>query len=254
MAVQSQKSTRRAIRMTGERALVVRSLTLDVLQDIVKFKSTHDVLAFVREDGVVDYNNLEMRLHSGYPVRASAVEATRSNLNGKFAFEDGGFLHTELALAPEDISGQLWRYPVDAASATYVFARFEVYGQDLADLLRPEPLSKTWHRSIPERKELRGNEKEFRNGLAADLNVPASRISRRLLQELQQLKASRNRIVHEANGSVRFDAFHAAVVRLICRLHFLAVPGDGFITVAPWPDLEKIVSRPSGAGVFHCVD
>lgn len=238
-------------RISSKRRTEIRALTLDVLREIVQFRSTHDLVAFVHDEGIVNYPDLEVRLHNQYPVRATAIEARRTNLDGPVDVQDGGFLRFELPLAPEQISDHLSLYPLDAASATYAFALFELYGQALTDVLRSEPLTKSWHRSVTEKQDLETHEKQFRNGLAADFLIMPSRISTPLLRELQAIKRLRNEIVHEARGQVRFSDFYADLIRLVCRLHFMIVPSDRYITVCPWPDLDRVIRRPAGEGVFH---
>ncbi|MNU03392.1 hypothetical protein D3C72_2474020 [compost metagenome] len=71
------------------------------------------------------------------------------------------------------------------------------------------------------------------------------------MRELQAIKRLRNEIVHEARGHVRFSDFYADLIRLVCRLHFMIVPSDRYITVCPWPDLDRVIRRPAGEGVFH---
>ena len=41
------------------------------------------------------------------------------------------------------------------------------------------------------------------------------------------------------------------LIRLVCRLHFMIVPSDRYITVCPWPDLDHFIRRPTGEDVFH---
>lgn len=237
-------------RLSPKRRAEIRILTLKVLQDLVQFRSTHDLVDFIRDEGIVNYTDLETRLHNNYPVGATAIEATRANLDGRPDVEDGGFLRCQMPLAPEQISGHLWQYPLEAASATYAFALVELYGQALTDVLRPEPLSRTWHGPVSEKQEVEAHEKQFRNGLAANFAVAPKRVSTRLLLELQAIKRLRNEIVHEAREQVRFHAFYADLIRLVCRLHFMLVTSDRHITVCPWPDMDGLVGRPGGEGVF----
>lgn len=240
-------------RLIRSQVEAARGLTGDLLKDLIQFRTTHDLLDHVRDEGIVNYTDLEIRLHENYPIRATAVEATRSNLNARRVDVGlGGFLHDEMPLAPETISERLWMYPMEAASAAYAFAQFEMYGEHLAEVLRGAPLGVSFHRGVNDWQDLSDSAKmnAARKSFSSDMNVPASRVSERFLTELQALKSQRNRIVHEGRHSGRFESFYKALLRLVCRLHFIAVPGDDFVVVCPWPDHDQSVRRPRGQGIF----
>lgn len=230
-------------------------MTVELLEELVKFRTTHDLLHFVREDGIVNYTTLEERLHHGYPMTATAVSATRANLNRRHDDLDDGFLVADLPLSPEAVSGRLWMYPLEAASAAYAFALFEMYGQALTEILRRAPFKGSWHRGVNDRSDLSDpvEANAARKRFSADLNVPHGRVALRLLTELQALKNQRNQIVHEGRHSGRFVDFYPDLIRVVCRLHFIAVPGDRYVIVSPWPDYHGEISRPHGAGIFRHV-
>jgi|GEM_PF-4542403 len=239
-------------RLRPDEVQLIRNLTADVISELIEFRTTHDLLKFVRDDGIDNYTELEIRLHNNYPIRASAVAATRSNLNAKPYGILRAPLLEDLPLAPEAISGRLWMYPVDAASAAYAYTKFEQYGAGVTEITRRGDADDTWLGSVTTKKALsdRRIASEARTKLSTALNVPPGRITLRLLRELQGLKRERNLIVHEGLRSKGFDIILIELMRAICRLHFTCVPGDQHITVSPWPDWDDVINRPPTPGVF----
>jgi hypothetical protein len=225
-------------RIAGKQLKLVRKLTRDIVRRLLEFETSWQINRYLnREMGQWRYEELEAELHNTYPVRGLGIRATRGNIGRARALR-GGFLVEDVLLAPEDAVGEIWRFPLDAASCSYAFAILEAHGNELADAMGGSRQANDWHRAVPasldpqNRNQVSGS----RAQLAQALGIPRARITLRLMERIAALKELRNRIVHEGEFQAAFDVALGEMLGVACELHFTCIPGDLEVVVYPWTD------------------
>ncbi len=225
--------------LTNHQISAVRDLTQSALASQLSFRVAFRAADYLHNDARVNWRDFRDRLHTGYPVKGVGIKATPSNLEA-FDEDDGGFLHLEEDLNPEDASDELPSFPYQAASAAYSFTLLEGYGNDLADIVNPGYVAgrRAWHHGVYGDADLKDPTQleKAKEGFTKPFNRAASEAKNYAVQRLVNLKRHRNAFMHDAEEGVDFQEFHGMVLGTIAALHFLVIPTEKQLSVYPYFD------------------
>lgn len=225
--------------LTNKQISDVRELTQSALNTQLSFRVAFRALDYLHEDARVNWRRFRDQLHTGYPVKGVGIKATPSNLE-TLDEDDGGFLHLEEDLNPDDASDELPYFPYQAASAAYSFTLLEGYGNDLADIVNPGYVTwrRAWHHGVYGNADLKDPTqlKTAEKGFTKPFKCAASEAKNYAVQRLVSLKRDRNAFMHNAEEGVDFEEFHGKVLGTIAALHFLILPTEKELSVYPYFD------------------
>ncbi|MGE8492000.1 hypothetical protein [Comamonas sp.] len=226
-------------RLTNKQRRAVRYLTQSALASQLSFRVAFQAADYLHNDARENWRDFLDRLHTGYPVKGVGIKAMPSNLKA-FDADDGGFLHLEEDLNPEDASSELLSFPYQAASAAYSFTLLEGYGNDLADIVNPGYIAgrRAWHHGVHGDADLKDPTqlKKAKEGFTKPFNRAAPEVKNYTVQRLVSLKRDRNAFMHDAKVGVDFQKFHGMVMGTIAALHFLVIPTEKQLSVYPYFD------------------
>jgi hypothetical protein len=231
------------VAFSSKQKKVVRKLTDDVLRRLLGLKVTYDLTCHRIDEGRSRWRELEEQLHSEeYPVKGSGIIATPSNL-GKLYAEDGGFLHNEEDVSPEDMVANLGQFPLAAASASYAFTILECFGDEVVRIVNPTFAKerKAWHRDVfgdldrmndrAIRKAMSGFARPFRAKFFAVIPISIIR--------LIALKNARNEYAHRGVSDINFEDFFGFTLGVVCQIYFLCLPEETELKAFPWEALDE---------------
>lgn len=226
-------------RLTKKQVEAIHELTQSTLHLQLSFRVSFRAADYLHEDARVNWRELRDRLHNGYPVKGVGLKATPANLK-RLDEEDGGFLHLDEDLNPEDASDELPSFPYEAASAAYAFTLLEGYGNDLAEIVNPGYVErrKAWHHAVYGDADLTktGDLQKAKAGFTKPFSRKAADAKRYAVQRLVDLKRERNAFMHDAEANIDFEDFHGKILGTIAALHFLVLPSEKELSAYPYFD------------------
>ena len=229
---------------TDEAAL--RELALAAVDRLLDLRLTHDLLEHRIEDGRSRWRELTEQLHAAkYPITGAGVIATRENLGSpKIGAENGGFLHAEELLAPEDVVSNLGSYPLAAASSAYAFSIVEIFGNEVARMVRPDQKTYatwSWHKDVtldPDDYTERQGMKALRD-FAAPFGADFLKVQPASVWRLVAVRGARNDYIHRRIADIDFHTYVGFCLALVCQIFFLAVPGAEELKRYPWTHYDE---------------
>ena len=243
-------------------AQIILNRTTKTLNRMIKFYVAHKTMKYIHSQKTGDWENLEDELHNSYPIKGVRVRATKDNLN-KFERDDGGFLEFEYPLSPDDVIDEINCYPIDAASASYLFMILEDYGDNIAKLVNPKykvieksrsckecgkvvastSQRQSWHSGIsgklnPSKSEIKKSTESMESvfsALSSDSNTELA------VTRLAKLKFYRNAYAHEGKALIKFHDFFCEAVAIVLFLYFFLLPDAAEIKAYPFMEYEGLV-------------
>lgn len=230
------------IELSDEEHKLVMNSIKDAIDSLLMVHVTYALTDRQIKSSEENWREMEMELHAAqYPVRALGLSATKKNLNIVNA-KDGGYLHFEQLVAPEEIVEQLGAFPLEAATASYAFSIMEVCGDEIATLLNPAYMNKSrsWHSNVSgefaklNSQAIEANKKRFAEPFRAD----ASNVSTTSIQRLLDMKVARNDFIHRGTNNITLHLFLAYCIGVLCEIHFLCLPEHPQLIAFPWSSID----------------
>src|SRR3954451_19232179 len=100
--------------LTARRQSTMRRLTEGVIKGLLQFKLTHDLTAYEIERLRSNWRDVEVELHTNYPLSESGIVAVLEN-NRVRGLDEEEFFLTDEPIAPEDTVSLLGSFPLNAA-------------------------------------------------------------------------------------------------------------------------------------------
>jgi hypothetical protein len=224
----------------------ISSLTKETLDTLLKLHVSCRAINFAHERLFNEWRNFVELLHQNYPIKGTGIVATKTNLRVNDA-EDGGFIHMDVDLLPDEIIAEMQSFPQDAASAAYVFTLLEDFGDRLVDIVNPGILQarQAWHAAVNADLNLKkvGDRKKARSRLAKIFAKNEKLISRDFLVRLQRIKILRNEFMHEGNPDINFDKFLYDALAIASFLYFLILPMGNCLSRYPFSDYHNVFAN-----------
>jgi len=224
----------------------VRRLADSAIDRLLSLRLTHDLLLHRIDEGLSKWRDLQQQLHAEqYPIKGAGVIATLENLGATvIANEDGGFLHDEEDVAPEDIVDNLGTYPLAAASSAYAFSVMEEFGNEVARLVHPNQKTYTtwsWHKSVELSLDnfTKATMAKALCAFAAPFGADPVRVQSASALRLVAVRTARNDYVHRRDTDIDFHTFCAFCLAVVCQIFFLAVPSATELKRFPWYHFDE---------------
>jgi hypothetical protein len=202
----------------------IQDATEEVLKNLLRFRVSHDIMAYIRERADDRWPDLEEELHNNYPIKSVELTATRRNLSRVNA-ADGGF-QVEIDVSPEFVTDFLQDFPLGAAAAAYCFTILEGFGDELVSTINPQYANKhkSWRRNVYGDLDLSDPKalEKARRAFAKPFNSDVADVPMYAVERLVKLKKHRNEFMHEgSSSSLVFEEFFGSVLATVCQLFFV---------------------------------
>lgn len=172
-------------------------------------------------------------------IKGMGVLATRAEIEKSLPRYEQDFFHDEVDVGAHELGAYVDTFPLAAASASHVFTLIEVFGNDVAEIIKSGGIAqnKAWHEDVRGFADLRDpvQLQKARAGFGKHFGAPASDVPEIAARRMVEIKKIRNDYSHEAKASVDFSNFLHDAVAIVCHIAFLTTNLDR-ISVYPWED------------------
>jgi hypothetical protein len=224
---------------TDRRAEILR-LTHSTLRGLLRFKTVYDIQRYLTDRHSRDFREFETETAEGTFAGAGVI-ATRDTILKTARRAEDSFYHDDVPMGSHEIGAHIRRFPLEAASASYVFTLIEVYGDDVAAIVQPGSINtnKAWHEDIKGFADLRDQVQVGRTcaAFAKHFGADPAAVPDEAVWRMVDLKRIRNDLAHDGSGRVSFPSFLADAIAVVCHIAFL-VTDETRISIYPWEDHE----------------
>lgn len=231
------------MRISTNKREEVRQVTVDALEQMIRFYVGHKGIKYIHEEKARDWRSLVDSLHISYPISGVRVHAKKNGLR-KIEVNCGGFLEFDYPLAPEYMVDDINSYPIDAASASYLFTILEVFGDSLVEKVNPGSLKErhAWHRKVHGDCDLSNKDaiEKAKIGIRETFKLTRRSIPNYAIERLVKLKNIRNEFAHNGDSLVDFDEFFSNSVATVLFLYYFLLPKAREIRVYPFEVYEEL--------------
>lgn len=222
-----------------QRAQVLR-LTHSTLNGLVEFKTVYDIQRYVTDRHSRDFREFEAETAEG-TFDGAGVISTRDNILKDPRREDDTFYHDEVPMGSHEVGAYIREFPLEAASASYVFTLIEVYGDEVAAIVAPGSINrnKAWHEDIKGFADLRDpvQVQKMCAAFAKHFGANSADVPELAARRMVELKRIRNDFAHDGSGRVSLPSFLTDAIAVVCHIAFL-VTDETRISIYPWEDHE----------------
>jgi hypothetical protein len=220
-----------------QRAKVLH-LTHSTLKRLLEFKTVYDIQRYVTDRHSRDFREFEAETAEG-TFDGAGVIATRDNILRDPRREDDTFYHDDVPMGSHEVGAYIREFPLDAASASYVFTLIEVYGDEIAAIVAPGSINrnKAWHEDIKGFADLRDavQVQTMRAAFAKHFGANAANVPELAVRRMVGLKRIRNDFAHEGSDRVSLPSFLTDATAVVCHIAFL-ITDETRISIYPWED------------------
>ncbi|MBP2302823.1 hypothetical protein [Azospirillum picis] len=231
-----------------DKEIQVLKLTVSTIEEILRIKATYDIHRYIINKAERSYQDFEAELHVDYDITGTGVLATSVNIRTAQEEDDDKIVKTDLPLAPESISENIGSFPLEKATASYLFTILEVYGNSVVDIINPGSINKNkaWHEDVKGFADLRDSVQLDKacEAFGKHFAVPGNLVLDHAARRMVRLKKERNDFAHEGSGKVDVLSYLEDVVTVICQIAFMTTKEER-LSVYPWEDYEGTFSPTS---------
>ena len=190
----------------------------------------------------MEYSEFEMLLSVLRPedgVTGTGVIAHRNEFSKAGLKDEMGFLKDGIPLDAQEISAYIDAFPLSESAASYLFTILEVFGNDVAEKIKPGSINKNkaWHEDVRGFADLRDEiqVQKMREAFAKHFQVDPAKVTDLAVHQTVKLKKIRNEFAHDAQARVNFEDYLHTTIAVVCHIAFLVTDEDRF-SVYPWED------------------
>ncbi|MGY2733632.1 hypothetical protein [Sphingomonas sp. UYP23] len=207
---------------------------------MLEFKTVYDIQRNVIDRHSRDFREFEAETAEG-TFAGAGVLATRKNILKSAHRAEGSFYHDDVPLGSHEVGAHIRKFPLEAASASYVFTLVEVYGDEVSAIVQPGGINrnKAWHEDINGFADLRDRVQveTARAAFAKHFGAESADVPEQAARRMVDLKRIRNDFAHDGSGHVSFLSFLSDAIAVVCHIAFL-VTAETRISIYPWDDHE----------------
>lgn len=221
--------------------MVIRR-TVKVLHTMLTFATSVDIQRYIINRQATDFREFEAEaaeLPQTRSLDGKGILATRDEILVQRPSYEQGFFHPDVPLGSHELGAYIDGFPLDASAASYIFTLLEVFGDDVAEIIKPGGIdrNKAWHEDVKGFADLRDSVqvRKAREGFAKHFSRDADDVPEIAARRMVDLKRRRNDFAHEGRLSISFEAYLRDVLAVICHIAFLVTDIDR-LSVYPWED------------------
>ena len=218
----------------------VLRLTRSTLNELLEFKTVYDIQRYVTDWHSREFREFEAATAEG-TFNGAGVIATRENVLKDPRREKDTFYHDDVPMGSHEVGAYIRQFPLEAASASYVFTLIEVYGDEVAGIVAPGSINrnKAWHEEIKGFADLRDpvQVQTMRAAFAKHFGADPNDVPELAARRMVELKRIRNDFAHDRFGRVSLPSFLTDAIGVVCHIAFL-VTDERRISIYPWEDHE----------------
>jgi hypothetical protein len=227
---------------TETKAKKIKEVAHNFFNSALRLHVSIQCACYLNDKAITGWRNFEDEISIDYPIKGVGISANRRNLNTVDG-EEGGFLHDEEPLSATSVTDELHGFPYEAAAATYLFTAFEVFGNDVLEIVTGIELGEAdaWHKPVYGRLNLKDNPaiESVKAKLAERFKLSASDFSTLTIARLASLKRRRNSFVHAGTGNISFSDFFAEILGVALALYFAVLPNEIDLKMYPYEDFNE---------------
>lgn len=231
-----------ATKSDRQKSADIMRATVGTLHRILMFVTTVRIQKYIVDQRATNYSDFEQELSNLMEherLDGVGVLATRKKLLTKPSFDEKDFLRDGIGLASEELGAYIDAFPLDAAGASFLFTLLEVYGDDVAAIVKPGsiPRNKAWHEDVKGFADLRDSVqvRKAREAFGKHFDVDANEVPEHAARRMVKLKKARNDFAHDRGHAIDFDGFLRDTAAVVCHIAFLTTKAKR-ISVYPWED------------------
>lgn len=220
----------------------VLKLTISTLDQMLRFATTVNIQSYIIDRHATQFRDFEAEaaeLEYRLSIKGTGVLAERAKIIKQAPYSEQDFFYDEVPLGAHELGAYIDGFPLSAAAASYLFTLLEVFGDNVAALVKPGsiPKNKAWHEDVKGFADLRDIQqvekarKAFGKHFSADPKDVPELAARRMVG----LKRERNEFAHEGTHWVNYEQFLKDTLAVVCHITFL-VTDERRISVYPWED------------------
>lgn len=231
----------------------VLRLTISTLHQMLTFATTVNIQKYIINRRVNDWREFEAEaafLEEQVRIKGTGVLAERDEITRDIPTTEQDFFYKDVLLAAHELSAYIGRFPLSAAAASYLFTLLEVFGDEVADLVKPDSIrkNKAWHEGVKGFFDLRDPKQvlKAREAFGEHFTATANDVPELAARRMVELKRVRNEFAHEGTQRVDFERFLHDTLAVVCHIAFLTT-NENRISVYPWEDHMDTFSPQSKA-------
>lgn len=227
-------------RETMNRRARILSLTYSTIKNLLEFKTIYDIQRYLADRHSRDFREFEAE--TAYETFAGAgVVATRDNILKSPQRNEDSFYYDDVPMGSHEVGAYIRSFPLEAASASYVFTLLEIYGDEVAAIIHPGSIdrNKAWHEDVKGFADLRDpvQVEKMRGAFAKHFGADAGDVPDLAAQRMVGLKKIRNDFAHDGTDRISLPSFLADTIAVVCHIAFL-VTDETRISIYPWENHE----------------
>ena len=202
----------------------ILQLTRNYLHQILTFATTVRIQKFILHKNETNFREFEEEaayLENHESIKGVGVVATRENITSMVPTHEQDFFYDNIPLESYELGAHINSFPLQAASASYLFTLLEIFGNEVATLLNPSSIgrNKAWHEDVKgstdlnDKVQVRKAQKAFARHLTAAVDKVPELAAYRIIK----LKHARNKFAHKGGQAVQFDEFLHDTLAIICH-------------------------------------
>lgn len=219
------------------RAQLLR-LTHSTLNQLLEFKTVYDIQRYLTDKHARDWRDFEVET-ANEVFEGAGVIATRDNVLLDPQEDEDSYYQTDVPMGSHETGAYIRGFPLEAASASYIFTLLEVFGDEVAALVQPGSINrnKAWHEDIKGFADLHDPVQvtKAREAFAKHFGADPEEVPEPAVQRMVGLKRIRNDFAHEGQGWVNLPSYLADTIAVVCHIAFLATD-ETRISIYPWED------------------
>lgn len=220
---------------------------------MLTFATTVNIQKYIINRHVNDWRAFEAEaafLDEQVSIKGTGVLAERDETTRDIRAAEQDFFYNDVLLAAHELSAYIGSFPLSAAAASYLFTLLEVFGDEVADLVKPDSIerNKAWHDGVRGSFDLRDPVQVWtaRKAFGVHFTATANDVPELAAHRMVKLKRVRNEFAHEGTQCVDFERFLRDTLAVVCHIAFLTT-NENRISVYPWEDHMDTFSPQSKA-------
>lgn len=223
------------------RNIQIMERTKSALTQLLQFKTIYDIQNYLTDRHTRDWREFEAAT-ADEVFDGAGVIATRENVLLDPDQDGGSYLHTDVPMGSHETGAYINGFPLNAASASYVFTLLEAFGDEIAELMQPGSLNRNraWHEDIKGFVDIRDpvQVKKAREAFVKHFGADPDDLPEQAALRMIALKKIRNDFAHAGGSAVNLPRYLASTIAVVCHIAFLA-SDEELISVYPWEDHEN---------------